>query len=376
MIIGVPKEIKAYENRVGLTPASAQALVQAGHTLWIETAAGMGSGFSDEAYTAVGAEIVADAAKAWSAEMVMKVKEPLAAEYGYFRDDLLLFTYLHLAAEAELTKALVEAGTTGIAYETVQLANGRLPLLQPMSEVAGRMSVQVGAHFLEKTQGGKGILLGGVPGTERAHVVIIGGGISGTHAAKMAVGLGAQVTILDINTERLRQLDDLFNGRVNTAMSNSYNIAHYVAQADLLIGAVLIPGASAPKLVSEEMVKTMGAGSVIVDIAIDQGGCIETVDRVTYHDNPVYEKHGVLHYSVGNMPGAVARTSTIALTNTTLPYALKLAKQGIEAIKDDPSLALGVNTYNGRVVHEGVASSLGYEPLSIEAVAYPETATA
>lgn len=369
MIIGVPKEIKAYENRVGLTPASAQALVQAGHTVQLETSAGVGSGFADADYTAVGVEIVADAPTAWAAEMVIKVKEPLADEYGYFRDDLLLYTYLHLAAEPELTKALVAAGTTGIAYETVQMANGRLPLLQPMSEVAGRMSVQVGAHFLEKTQGGKGILLGGVPGTERANVVIIGGGISGTHAAKMAVGLGANVTILDINTERLRQLDDIFGGLINTAMSNSYNIAHYVSQADLLIGAVLIPGASAPKLVTEDMVKTMGAGSVIVDIAIDQGGCIETVDRVTYHDNPVYEKHGVLHYSVGNMPGAVARTSTIALNNTTLPYALKLAKDGIAAIKNDPSLALGVNTYNGRVVHAGVASSLGYDALPVAEVA-------
>ena len=368
MIIGTPKEIKTHENRVGLTPASADALVNAGHTVWIEKGAGMGSGFADAEYAAVGAELVDSAEKAWSAEMVIKVKEPLASEYGYFRDDLLLYTYLHLAAEPELTKALVDNGTTGIAYETVQLASGRLPLLQPMSEVAGRMSVQVGAHFLEKTQGGKGILLGGVPGTEKANVVIIGGGISGTHAAQMAVGLGAYVTILDINTERLRQLDELFEGRVNTLMSNSYNISQQVAKADLLIGAVLIPGASAPKLVKEAMVKQMSAGSVIVDIAIDQGGCIETVDRVTYHDNPVYEKHGVLHYSVGNMPGAVARTSTIALNNVTLPYALKLAKSGIAAIENDSALALGVNTYKGRVVHEGVASSLGYDAMPLAEV--------
>ncbi len=368
MIIGLPKEIKSFENRVGLTPASVQSLIQAGHSVWVEQDAGVGSGFSNDAYTAVGAELVPTAEKAWSAEMVVKVKEPLPAEYGYFRDDLLLFTYLHLAAESDLTAALVTAGTTGIAYETVQLAGGRLPLLQPMSEVAGRMSVQVGAHYLEKTQGGKGILMGGVPGTDTAHVVIVGGGIAGTHAAKMAVGLGARVTMLDINIERLRQLDDLFGGRVNLAMSNSYNLARYVADADVLIGAVLIPGASAPKLVSEEMVKQMSAGSVVVDIAIDQGGCIETIDRVTYHNDPVYTKHGVLHYSVGNMPGAVARTSTIALTNATLPYALKLAKSGVRAIQNDSALALGLNTFGGRVVHEEVASSLGYEALSLDDV--------
>ena len=306
--------------------------------------------------------MIASAKEVWSANMVMKVKEPLAAEYDFFRDDLLLFTYLHLAAEPELTAALLKHNTTAVAYETVQLANGRLPLLQPMSEVAGRMSVQVGAQFLSNTYGGKGILLGGVPGVSPAKVVIIGGGIAGTQAAKMAVGLGARVVILDINAERLRQLDNLFAGRVETVMSNNYNIAHEVRDADLLIGAVLIAGARAPRLVSEKMVQSMAAGSVIVDIAIDQGGCIETIDRVTYHDDPVYKKHGVLHYSVGNMPGASARTSTLALTNATLPYAIQLANKGFAtAVQQQPALAHGANTYAGCVVHQGVATSLGYE---------------
>ena len=362
MIIGVPKEIKSMEKRVGLTPAGAAELTRHGHEVWVETEAGIGSGFADSDYVAAGATMVDSAEKAWSAEMVYKVKEPLADEYGFFRDDLLLFTYLHLAAEPELTKALVDAGTTGIAYETVQPANGKLPLLQPMSEVAGRMGTEIGAHYLKNPTGGQGILLGGVPGVPPGHVVIIGGGVSGTQSAKMAVGLGARVTILDINADRLRELDDIFGGRVETEMSNSYNIANEVADADLLIGAVLIPGTKAPNLVTEAMVKTMKPGSVIVDIAIDQGGCIETIDRVTYHDEPIYMKHGVVHYSVGNMPGAVARTSTLALTNVTLPYAVRLANMGYQAAcKADAGLMLGLNTLGGKVVYEGVASSLGYD---------------
>jgi len=293
--------------------------------------------------------------------MVYKVKEPLADEYNYFRDDLLLFTYLHLAAEGPLTNALIESKTTSIAYETVQLKD-TLPLLTPMSEVAGRMAVQVGARFLEKPQGGQGVLLGGVPGVEPAGVVIIGGGVVGINSAKMAVGLGAKVTIIDISPERLRYLDDVFNGRVQLIMSNSFNIAKEVEKADLLIGGVLIPGKKAPHLVSEGMVKTMKKGSVIVDVAIDQGGCIETIDRVTYHNNPVYERHGVVHYSVGNMPGAVARTSTLALTNVTLPYAIQLANKGWKkACKEDSALALGLNTHAGKITCKGVSEAFGYE---------------
>ena len=293
--------------------------------------------------------------------MVYKVKEPLADEYNYFRDDLLLFTYLHLAAEGPLTNALMESKTTSIAYETVQL-NDTLPLLTPMSEVAGRMAVQVGARFLEKPQGGQGVLLGGVPGVEPADVVIIGGGVVGINSAKMAVGFGAKVTIIDISPERLRYLDDVFNGRVQLIMSNSYNISKEVEKADLLIGGVLIPGKKAPHLVTEEMVKTMKKGSVIVDVAIDQGGCIETIDRVTYHNNPVYERHGVVHYSVGNMPGAVARTSTLALTNVTLPYAIQLANKGWKkACKEDSALALGLNTHAGKITCKGVSEAFGYE---------------
>lgn len=367
MIIGVPKEIKAMENRVAITPAGVHELTQHGHTVHIETKAGAGSGFDDDSYHAAGAQIVSTAKEAWAAEMVYKVKEPLPDEYGYFRDDLLLFTYLHLAAEAPLTKALVERKTTGIAYETVQLPNGVLPLLKPMSEVAGRMSVQVGANFLQKHLGGVGVLLGGVPGVKPGTVVIIGGGVAGTHAAKMAIGLGARVVILDVNVDRLRQLDDIFGSRIETLVSNSYNIAQEVEQADLLVGAVLIPGAKAPKLVTEAMVQRMKPGAVIVDIAVDQGGCIETIDRVTYHDNPTYEKHGVLHYSVGNMPGAVARTSTLALTNVTLPYAVTLANLGyVEACRQDATLIPGLNTLKGHVVYEGVAASLGYDYVEAE----------
>lgn len=362
MRIGVPKEIKMMENRVGMTPGGASELVRHGHAVQVETRAGDGSGFSDEEYRNVGAGIVTTAAEAWSNEMVIKVKEPLEPEYAYFREDLLLYTYLHLAAEGPLTKALVDSKVTAIAYETVQLADGSLPLLTPMSEVAGRMAVQVGARFLEKPQGGRGVLLGGVPGVAPARVAILGGGIVGINSAKMAVGMGASVAILDTSAARLRYLDDVFMGRVKTLMSNAHNIAHAVRHADLFVGGVLIPGTKAPHLVTEEMVKTMQPGAVIVDVAIDQGGCIETIDRVTYHDNPTYERHGVVHYSVGNMPGAVPRTSTLALTNVTLPYAVQLANKGWrEACAADQALALGMNTHAGNVTCEGVATSLGYE---------------
>lgn len=369
MIVGIPKEIKNNENRVAITPAGVAALVQNGHTVCIENGAGLGSGFTNDDYTAVGAEIVATAAEAWAADMVMKVKEPLPSEYGYFREGLVLFTYLHLAPEPELTRALMEKKVVAIAYETIQLDNGSLPLLMPMSEVAGRMSVQIGAQFLEKPYGGKGVLLGGVPGVQKGEVVIIGGGIVGTNAAKMAVGLGANVTIIDVNADRLRQLDDLFQGRVQTLMSNSFNIANAVKKADLLIGAVLIPGARAPRLVTEEMVKTMAPGSVIVDVAIDQGGSIETIDRITTHDNPTYEKHGVIHYAVANMPGAVARTSTLALTNVTVPYAVQLANKGYrQAILDNRALAKGVNVIEGNVTYKAVAEAHNLPYVSIDDV--------
>ncbi|MGQ9556541.1 MAG: alanine dehydrogenase [Desulfurispora sp.] len=368
MIIGVPKEIKSNENRVAITPAGVQAMVKAGHRVVIENNAGVGSGISNEDYVAAGAEILATPAEVFAAaDMIMKVKEPLPPEYGLFKEGQLLFTYLHLAPEPELTRALLDKKVVGIAYETIQLPNGSLPLLTPMSEVAGRMAVQIGAQFLEKHHGGLGILLGGVPGVPPAKVTIIGGGVVGTNAAKIALGMGADVTIVDLNANRLRYLDDIFGSRIKTLMSNSYNIAAAVKEADLLIGAVLIPGARAPKLVTEEMVKQMKPGAVIVDVAIDQGGSIETVDRVTTHAQPTYVKHGVIHYSVANMPGAVARTSTFALTNVTLPYALKLAGKGYrEAIKEDAALAKGVNVIDGKVTYRAVAESLGlpYTPLS------------
>jgi alanine dehydrogenase len=302
----------------------------------------------------------------------MKVKEPLPAEYGYFRENLTLFTYLHLAAEPKLTEALVKSKVTGIAYETIQLPNGSLPLLTPMSEVAGRMSVQVGAQFLERFYGGRGILLGGVPGVPPADVIILGGGIVGTNAAKMALGLGANVVIIDRSADRLRYLDDVFHGRIRTLMSNPYNIASAVQKADLLIGAVLIPGARAPKLVTEDMVKQMKQGAVIVDVAVDQGGSIETVDRVTTHSEPVYEKHGVLHYAVANMPGAVPRTSTLALTNVTLSYALELADKGVvPALNSHAELRLGVNTFQGHITHAAVAEAVGLPYAKVELLLAP-----
>lgn len=360
MIIGVPKEIKQHEYRVAMTPAVAAMFHQAGHRVLVETNAGLASGFTDRQYEEAGAVIVPSAREAWEADLVMKVKEPLPAEYGYFREGLILFTYLHLAAQPELTARLLDSKVTAVAYETVQLNNGSLPLLTPMSEVAGRMSIQIGCRLLENTGGGKGILLGGVPGVEPAKVTILGGGIVGVNAAKMAVGLGAEVTILDINADRLRQLDDQFGGRVKTLYSNPYQIRQAVRKSDLLIGAVLLPGARTPKLVTEEMIQEMRAGSVVVDVAIDQGGSIATIEGPTTHDQPTFVKHGVIHYAVANIPGAVARTSTQALSNVTAPYGLQLASKGVKrAVADNPALAKGVNTYGGSLTCRPVAESLG-----------------
>ncbi|MGN4725908.1 alanine dehydrogenase [Bacillus cereus group sp. MYBK181-1] len=362
MRIGIPTEIKNNENRVAMTPAGAVHLVQNGHEVFVQKGAGLGSGFTDEEYVQAGAKLVETAEEAWNQDMVMKVKEPVASEYGYFREGLILFTYLHLAPEPELTKALIDKKVASIAYETVQLDNRSLPLLAPMSEVAGRMSAQIGAQFLEKNKGGKGILLAGVPGVKRGKVTIIGGGQAGTNAAKIAVGLGADVTIIDLSAERLRQLDDIFGNQVKTLMSNPYNIAEAVKESDLVIGAVLIPGAKAPKLVTEEMIQSMEPGSVVVDIAIDQGGIFETTDRITTHDNPTYEKHGVVHYAVANMPGAVPRTSTLALTNVTVPYAVQIANKGYkDACLGNTALLKGINTLDGYVTFEAVAEAHGLQ---------------
>lgn len=362
MIIGIPKELKNNENRVAITPAGAEVLRINGHEVYIEQGAGLGSGFQDEEYRVQGVRILDTAAEVWAkADMIMKVKEPIPQEYAYFREGLLLFTYLHLAPEPELTKALIDQGMIAIAYETIQLDDRSLPLLTPMSEVAGRMAVQIGAQFLEKPHGGKGVLLGGIPGVQPAEVVIVGGGIVGTNAAKMALGTGARVTLLDVNADRLRYLDDIFGGRLTTLISDSYHIEQAVSKADLLIGAVLIPGARAPKIVKEYMIRGMAPGSVIVDVAIDQGGSIETIDRVTTHSDPVYVKHGVVHYAVANMPGAVARTSTFGLTNVTTPYAVQIANKGIrQAITDNQALARGVNVANGFVTYEAIAQELNF----------------
>jgi alanine dehydrogenase len=356
MIIGVPKEVKDHESRVGVTPAGAKALVEAGHTVLVETNAGALSALPDDEYQAAGAEIVGSAYDVWRlAEMIVKVKEPVEKEYRHFREGLVLFTYLHLAPIVDLTNALLEKKVTGIAYETVRDRFGALPLLTPMSEVAGRMSVQVGATYLEKEHGGRGVLLGGVPGVAPGTVCIIGGGIVGTNAAKIALGMGAKVTLLDNSLNRLRELDDIFNGRVFTVFSNSYNVEKAVCEADLVIGGVLIPGAAAPKIVTKAMVAKMKKGAVIVDVAIDQGGCIETA-RPTTHSAPSYEVDGVVHYCVTNMPAAVPNTSTLALTNATFPYLLKLARLGaVAAIQEDRGIAEGVNTYNGTLTYEAVA---------------------
>ena len=360
MKIGIPREIKNNENRVGLTPNGAASLVAAGHNVLVETTAGLGSGFTDEAYQAAGATIIHAAAEVWAATLVIKVKEPLPAEYHYLREDLILFTYLHLAPAIDLTGQLIAAGTTAIAYETIQLPDRSLPLLTPMSEIAGRMAVQIGAQYLEKIYGGKGILLAGIPGVKRGHVVIIGGGNVGTNAAKIAVGLGANVTILDVNQQRLAQLDDLFGNGVQTLVSNAHNIAASVATADVVIGTVLIPGAKPPTLVTADMIQQMEAGSVIIDVAIDQGGIFETIDRTTSHDEPVYLKYGILHYAVANMPGAVPNTATIALTNATLPYIHQIADLGLTtALRQNSALQSGVNVYQTRLTNQAVAASQG-----------------
>lgn len=367
MIIGTVKEIKDHEFRVGLTPAGCLALKEAGHTVLVESDAGKGSNFSDEEYNSVGAQILTKKEVFDNSDMIIKVKEPLSSEYDMFHKGQILFTYLHLAPEPELTAALLRNKVIGIAFETVRDANNSLPLLSPMSRVAGRMSVQIGAHYLEKQYGGKGMVLGGVPGVEPAQVVIIGGGTVGLNAAKMAVGLGAKVAVLDMNPERLSYIDDLFNGRVETIASNSFEAAVWAKKADLLISCVLIPGAMAPKVIKEYMVKEMKKGSVIVDVAIDQGGGVETIDHVTTHTDPIYIKYGVIHYAVANIPGAVPMTSTIALANSTLPYALRIANKGWkQALQEDLGLAQGLNTANGKITCKAVAQArnLPYTPLS------------
>ena len=358
MIVGVPKEVKDHESRVGVTPAGAKALVEAGHTVLVEHDAGALSAMTDDEYQAAGAEIVGSAYDVWRvAEMVVKVKEPVEKEYRHFREGLVLFTYLHLAPLRELTDALLTNKVTGIAYETVRDRTGALPLLTPMSEVAGRMSVQVGAAYLEKEHGGRGVLLGGVPGVAPGSVCIIGGGIVGTNAAKIALGMGAKVTLIDLNLNRLRELDDIFGGRLYTVASNSYNIERAVKEADLVIGGVLIPGAAAPKIVTKAMVAKMKKGAVIVDVAIDQGGCIETAHPTT-HSEPSYTVDGVVHYCVTNMPAAVPNTSTLALTNATFPYVLKLARLGATAaVAEDKGIAEGVNTLNGVLTYGAVAAA-------------------
>lgn len=363
MIIGVVKEIKAQENRVGMTPAGVDTLVKAGHTCYIEKSAGLGSFFTDEEYIEAGAHILDTAKEVYDiADMIIKVKEPLECEYEFLRENQIIFTFLHLAPNLQLAQALLKAKVIGIGYETVQLPDGSLPLLSPMSEVAGRMAVQVGAHLLERTNGGRGVLLGGVSGVEPAKVVVIGGGNVGINAVKGAVGLSAQVTVLDVNNARMAYLNDIFNGRIMTLMSNSYNVAKVVKEADLVISTVLIPGAKAPKVITEEMVKSMKSGSVIIDVAIDQGGSIATMDRVTTLDNPFYIKHGVIHYAVANMPGAVPRTSTMALTNATLPYVLKIADKGPEkAMQEDGALRKGLNVYKGKLTLSAVAEAQGLE---------------
>lgn len=362
MIVGLPKEIKDNEYRVGLTPAGVRALTDSGHKVIVEKFAGEGSGFEDGLYERAGARIIESPDDIWAdAEMIVKVKEPIEPEYQKMREGQLLFTYLHLAPDLELTKQLLERKVTGIAYETITDRRGGLPLLTPMSEVAGRMAIQVGAHYLEKMSGGRGILLGGVPGVPAARVVIIGGGVVGTNAAKIAVGMGAHVTIIDNNLDRLRELDDIFLSKISTLASSAYMIHDAIGEADLIVGAVLVPGAAAPKLVTRQMLRDVPNGAVIVDVAVDQGGCIETTHPTT-HSNPTYYVEGVLHYCVANMPGAVPRTSTFALTNATLPYALKIANKGFfKAISSDPGLKAGVNTYAGRCTYEAVALDQGLQ---------------
>lgn len=360
MIIGVPKEVKNRENRVAIVPGGVKQLASAGHRVLIEQGAGEGAGIPDEKYVAAGATIVPSAVEAWGkADMVIKVKEPIAEEYVHLREGLVLYTYLHLAAVPELAEQLVKKKVSAIAYETIELEDRSLPLLTPMSEVAGRMAVQVGAQCLQKHSGGKGVLLGGVPGVKRGRVTIIGGGVVGINAAKMAVGLGARVTILDVSARRLAALDDIFQNNITTLMSNPENLAESVAEADLVVGGVLVTGAKAPRLVTREMIRTMEKGSVIVDVAIDQGGCVETI-RPTTHDDPVYVVDNILHYGVTNIPGDVPRTSTYALTNVTIKYALEIAQHGFsKALMLDPALRKGLNTHQGEITHKAVAEALG-----------------
>ncbi|BAS27290.1 alanine dehydrogenase [Limnochorda pilosa] len=370
MVVGVPKEIKKDENRVALTPAGAAELVQAGHRVVVEQGAGAGSGMADEEYRAAGATLVPTHADVFAeADLIIKVKEPVEPEFNLFRPGQILFTYLHLAATEPVTRALLQRRVTGVAYETMQEPNGALPLLTPMSEVAGRMSVQVGAQFLEEIHGGRGVLLGGVPGVPPAEVVVLGAGTVGSNAARIALGMGAHVTIMDKRVDRLRYLEDVLTGNRITVVANQQTVDRAVRYADLVIGAVLVPGARAPRLVGEETVKGMKPGAVIVDVAVDQGGCIETVDHPTTHSDPVYVKHGVVHYAVANMPGAVPRTSTLALTNATLPYAVELARKGVrQAVAEDPVLAGGVNVIDGHVTHAAVAEAHDMEYVPLERV--------
>jgi alanine dehydrogenase len=367
MIIGVPKEIKDKEYRVSLTSGAVESLVHSGHQVLVQSSAGSGSGFTDTEYAQSGAQIVDTAEEVYAAaDLIVKVKEPLSQEYPLMRPGLLLFTYLHLAANRQLTEFLATQQITAIGYETVQLKNGSLPLLTPMSEVAGRMAVQIGAHYLEGTQWGRGILLGGVPGVRAGSIVILGGGTVGTNAAQIALGLGARVTIIDVNLERLRYLEQVLRGNLSTIASNRRNIAEAVRRAELLIGAVLLPGAKAPVLVTEEMIATMAPGSVVIDVAVDQGGCVETI-HATSHSQPTYEVHGVVHYAVPNIPGAVPRTSTYALSNATLPYVLNLANLGFdEAVRLDPTLRQGVNTLDGHVTYKAVANTFNLACVPIE----------
>lgn len=365
MFIGIPAEVKDNEYRVSLPPAGVRELTRRGHTVLVQQNAGAGSSFTDDEYVAAGARIAHTAEEVWQrAEMVVKVKEPIEREYGFLRDDLILFTYLHLAASESLTQTLLASGVTGIAYETVQTADGALPLLAPMSEVAGRMATQIVAQYLQKSMGGRGILMGGVPGVRPAHIVILGAGMVGTNAAQVALGMGAHVTLLDVNSERLRYLDEVLHGRLTTLHSNQTNIAEALTTADALIGAVLVTGARAPRLVTRDMLRLMPANSVIVDVAVDQGGCVETTHPTT-HSNPTYIVEDVLHYGVANMPGAVPRTSSFALANATLRYAIKLADMGVDqALATDPGLAKGLNVRKGEVTHPAVAECFGL-PLAL-----------
>lgn len=369
MIIGVPKEIKTNEYRVALAPAGSEALISSGHTVLIESRAGEGAGFTDVDYTSTGAEIIETADEVWSrADMILKVKEPIEVEWPRMREDQIIFTYFHFAAYEGLTRAVMESGCIANAYETVQLPTGELPLLTPMSEVAGRMAVQEGAKYLEKLHGGRGVLLGGVPGVEPATVVILGGGIVGSNAARMAAGLGAQVVILDVSLNRLRYLTEVMPANVMVIYSNRHNILNWAERADLLVGAVLLPGARAPNLIRREDLKRMKDGSVIVDVAVDQGGCVETI-KATTHEDPIYVIDGVIHYGVANMPGGVARTSTLALTNATFPYAITLANKGWErACREDRALALGLNVVRGKVTYPGVAEAFGLDFTPVEDV--------